>query len=57
MVNTAKTNKREDIVDFSMEALAEKCKHGYRLDIDFVSQNKPTGTHSGKQQFRLVKKI
>ncbi len=43
--------------EYAVEALAERYRQGYRLDIDFVSQNKPIDTHSDKQYFRLVKKF
>jgi hypothetical protein len=35
--------------------LNEKYKNGFRLDIDFICLNKPAGTHSGSECFRLVK--
>lgn len=54
-VNIATTTENEDIPYYSVEALAEKYKQGYRLDINFISQNISVGTHSGLGFFRLIK--
>lgn len=57
MVNTATVSKSENIADYTVEALAEKYKQGYRLDIDFVSKNKPTATRCGVEFFKLTKNL
>lgn len=55
MVNTSTNNEAIDSIEHAVEALNEKYKDGYRLDIDFVSQNKPTVTHCGRGYFKLIK--
>ncbi len=55
MVNTATVSNSEGMADYTVEALAEKYKQGYRLDIGFFVDNKPMGTYSGKEKFKLVK--
>lgn len=56
MVNTPTDNQVESSVEHNVEALADKYKQGFRLDIDFIAKNTPVETHSGKQHFRLVKR-
>ena len=53
MVNTLTNNETNDSMEHTAEALNEKYKAGYRLDIDFISQNKPAATHCGLEHFRL----
>lgn len=55
MVNTSTSNIAEGTTEHTVEVLNEKYKKGYRLDIDFVYQDKPTSTHSGSEFFRLAK--
>jgi hypothetical protein len=55
MVNTSTKNLSEGSAEHTIERLNEKYKNGFRLDIDFVRLNKPAGTHSGSECFRLVK--
>jgi hypothetical protein len=55
MVNTSTRSDFDNAAEHTIEALNEKYKTGYRLDIDFVAQNKPVGTHSGVEFFRLTK--
>jgi hypothetical protein len=55
MVNIPVRKKFDGSGEYTVETLAEKYKHGYKLDINFVSQNKPSGTHCGNECFRLVK--
>ena len=38
----------------SVEHLNEKYKQGYRFDIDFVVNNKPTKTHCEQELFKLT---
>jgi hypothetical protein len=56
MVNTATIGKAENVDDFTVEALAEKYKHGYRLDIDFIITNKFTKEYTGNLKYKLIKK-
>ncbi len=53
MVNTSTNSETNDSVEHTVEALNEKYKTGYRLDIDFVAHNKPTATHCGLEHFKL----
>jgi len=55
MVNTSTKNLSEGSAAHTVERLNEKYKNGFRLDIDFICLNKPAGTHSGSECFRLVK--
>lgn len=55
-VNTATIGKSENVDDFTIEALAEKYKQGYRLDIDFIATNKFTKEYSGNLKYKLIKK-
>jgi len=54
IVNIPVRKKFDSSGEYTVETLAEKYKHGYKLDINFVSQNKPSGTHSGLECFRLI---
>jgi len=55
MVNVTQRKIFDGSAEYTVEALNEKYKNGYRLDTDFVSQNKPIGMHCGKEKFNLVK--
>ncbi|MHC4157723.1 MAG: hypothetical protein ACYSSO_01465 [Planctomycetota bacterium] len=55
MVNVTDRKLFDGSPDYTVEALAEKYKQGYRLDIDFVVSGKPTHTHCGKEYFILTK--
>lgn len=57
MVNTSTKNDFDRAGEYTVEALNEKYKVGYRLDIDFVSENKPTWTHCGVEFFKLKKNL
>jgi hypothetical protein len=39
----------------SVEVLADKYKQGYRLDIDRIARNKPSGIQSGPEYFMLIR--
>ena len=56
MVNTVTIGKNKNVDDFTVEALAEKYKHGYRLDIDFIAANKFTKEYPGNLKYKLIKK-
>ena len=53
MVNTSTNNEAIDSIEHTVEALNEKYKDGYRMDIDFIANNKPTATHCGLEHFIL----
>jgi len=53
IVNTSTNNETNGSIEHTVEALNEKYRKGYRLDIDFVAKNKPTGTHCGLEYFQL----
>jgi len=55
MVNISTINEFNGSPEHTVEALAEKFKQGYRLDIDSIAQNKPSGTHCGREFFRVIK--
>jgi len=40
--------------EHTVESLNNSYKKGYRLDIDFVVENKPAGQHCGEECFRLT---
>jgi hypothetical protein len=53
LVNTSTRSDVQDVAEHTPEALAEKYRQGYRLDVDFVAGHKPKGTHCGQEYFRL----
>lgn len=55
MVNTSTKNTFDGTDDHSVEALNEKYKKGYKLDIDFIAANKPGQPSCGQEHFRLSK--
>jgi hypothetical protein len=55
MVNVTMRKTFDGSAEHTVEALNEKYKHGYRLDIDFVSGNKPTAPHCGQEYLRLTR--
>lgn len=55
MVNTTTKDSFDGSKDYTVEALNEKYKVGYRLDIDFIANNKPAGTHCEQEYFKLTK--
>jgi hypothetical protein len=55
MVNVTDRKVFNGSADYTIEALAQKYEQGYRLDIDFVVNGKPTHTHCGKEYFILTK--
>jgi len=54
VVNTSTKSEFDGSAEHTVEALAEKYRQGYRLDIDFVSKNKPFNTHCTKEFFKLT---
>jgi len=55
-VNTSILNISKGTNEKTVEALNDRYKQGDRLDLDFVKNNKPTGTHCGKEKFKLINK-
>ena len=57
-VNMVNITKKEFVNDqqYSIEALNEKYKQGYRFDIDFLFNNKPNSTHRGSDIFKIKEK-
>ncbi|MCK4829700.1 hypothetical protein KA005_78980, partial [bacterium] len=55
MVNISARKNFTGSAEHTVEALAEKYRQGYRLDIDFIAKNKPAGTHAGLECFRLFR--
>jgi hypothetical protein len=53
MVNVTDRKTFDSLPDYTIETLAEKYKQGYRLDIDFISKNKPVNTHCDRELFKL----
>ncbi|UCE36782.1 MAG: hypothetical protein JSW00_14890 [Thermoplasmata archaeon] len=53
MVNISVRKAFNGSDDYTVEALNEKYKQGYRLDIDFVANNRAADTHCGWENFRL----
>jgi hypothetical protein len=54
MVNTSTARIFDGNNGHTVEVLNNSYKNGYRLDIDFVAENKPKGTHAGQEHFRLT---
>jgi hypothetical protein len=56
MVNVSTNNEFDSSSEFTVEALNEKYKQGYRLDLTFAGKGVPQGTHCGAEYFRLLMK-
>jgi hypothetical protein len=54
MVNTSTAKIFDGNNEHTVEVLNNSYKKGCRLDIDFVAENKPKGTHAGQEHFRLT---
>ncbi len=54
MVNTSTDNSWDGTDEHTVEALNEKYKQGYRLDINSIANNKPTETDAGQDHFKLT---
>ena len=49
MVNATKRKSFDESDGYTIESLAQKYRQGYRLDINYISENKPRATHCGKE--------
>lgn len=56
MVNTTTINTFDGTDEQTVEALNIKYKQGYRVDIDYISDNKPASLSCGREYFRLTKR-
>ncbi|MHC4573001.1 MAG: hypothetical protein ACYS76_02525 [Planctomycetota bacterium] len=56
MVNTSTKNLSDNSAEYTVEALNESYRKGYKLDLDFVARNRPAGTHAGPECFKLTRK-
>jgi len=52
MVNTSSRKRFNGSRGYIIETLAEKYRQGFRLDIDFVAENKPVDAYCGEEYFR-----
>ena len=55
MVNTTTKDSFDGSEVFTVEALNNKYKQGYRFDINAIIKNKPDNTHCGIERFNLTK--
>ena len=55
MVNDTDRKVFDDSEGYTIESLAQKYKEGFKIDIDYLSQNKPQTTHSDSSYFKLKK--
>jgi len=55
MVNTTTANTTDGTAEHTVEALNDKYRQGYRLDIDYVAAHKPSRPGCGREHFRLVR--
>ena len=55
MVNTSTKKTFDGTAEYTVEALNNKYKQGYKLDIGFIVDNKPTGPSCERQYFKLTK--
>ena len=56
MVNVTDRKVFDSSAEYTIEALNEKYKNGYRLDIDAISQKRPKQCHCGKDYFALTRR-
>jgi len=56
LVNTTTRSTDKAAAENTVEALNEKYKQGYRLDLTFSGKGTPQGTHCGVEYFRLFMK-
>jgi hypothetical protein len=54
MVNTTTKDSFNGPRDYTVEALNDKYKQGYRIDIDYLASSKPINTHCDKETFKII---
>jgi len=52
-VNTSKENPIDGTTEHTVEALNEKYRQGFRIDLEAIERNCPSETHVGRDHFRL----
>lgn len=55
MVNTSTRNRHDGTDEHTVEALNDRYKNNYRVDIDFVAESRPREPGGGREFFRLKK--
>jgi len=55
MVNTTTRNVHYGTEEHTVEALNDRYRNNYRVDIDFVAEQRPTAPGGGREYFRLRK--
>jgi hypothetical protein len=55
MVNVTTANTSDGTAEHTVEALNEKYRQGYRLDINYIAQHKPNSPGCGREYFRLTR--
>jgi hypothetical protein len=55
MVNTSTRNAHYGTDEHTVEALNDRYKNDYRVDIDFVAEKRPTEPGGGREYFKLKK--
>ncbi len=55
VVNVTTTSTADGTAEHTVEALNEKFRQGYRLDIDYIAQHKPKNPGCGREYFRLTR--
>ena len=55
MVNTTTNNDHDGTQEHTVEALNDKYKQNYRLDIEYIMKNKPSEPGCGREYFKLKK--
>ncbi|MHC4657561.1 MAG: hypothetical protein ACYS83_00075 [Planctomycetota bacterium] len=56
MVNTSTANETDGAAEYTVEALADKYRQGYRLNTDSIAKKRPAGTHCGVEYFELIQR-
>ncbi|MEN6576472.1 MAG: hypothetical protein ABFD90_09020 [Phycisphaerales bacterium] len=57
LVNTTTRNEHYGTAEHTVEALNEKYRQGYAMDIEHVAANRPTEPSSGQKSFRLTRTL
>jgi len=57
MVNVTDRKIFDSSIGYTIDALAQKYRQGYRLDIDYITKNKPAQSHCGIEFFILQPRV